>query len=75
MSKVIEQANCSVRVSKPGNLGPESLFLKQHYTALVRTLVIYHHILYISQGRVGGSVCVWCGKEGIRASGVGAQPA
>lgn len=65
VSKVIEQTNCSVRVSKPGNLGPESLFLEQHYTALVRTLVIYPHILYISQGCVARSVCGWCGKDGI----------
>ena len=65
-------------ISKPGNLGPETLFLVQHCTVLIRTSVIYYHILYISQVCVGWSVCVCvcvCVKEGIQDSEVGPQAA
>lgn len=54
VSKVIEQANCRFRISKPGNLGPESILdyniiqhLLEHYSLL------YYHIQCVSQGSVG----------------------
>ena len=79
VSKVIEQANCRVRISKPGNLGSESLFLALHYTTLVRTLVItlLSYFIYLSGLCGWESVCVrarTCDVERRESEWVGWMP-
>ena len=84
-AKVIEQTTCRVTISKPGNLGPESLFLDNIVLYLLEhqsfIIIFYIFLRYMWVGEyVCVSVCVCvcvcvCVKEGIQDSEVGPQAA